>query len=222
MKKIYWLSPNVKFDDRLLYHERMQPKTKLCKMDSSHTVASRWTRPLKIVGNPKPIMDFEWTVYSDLIIDQNVVSDLKTSGFSGFDLNPVEFYSTTGTPFGRQSFELKVTGWGGMASAGSGIRIVKKCSFCGSAVYSSYANKEELFDIDKWDGSDLFLIWPLPRYIFITDEVADFITEAGYSGVNIFDLSKLPNPIAGTFTPGHIKDWYNEERAKNIIKELGN
>ena len=219
MKKIYWLSPNVKFDDKLPYASGMQLDTRLCHADSSHAAVSRWPRPLKVIGNPRFITDFEWTVYSDAIISEDVAKGLRSNGFSGIDLNPVEFYSTTETPFGRESWELKVTGWGGVAPASSGIRVLKRCAYCGHTDYSGYTSKENLFDIDKWDGSDFFLIWPLPRYIFITDDVAKFIAKAGYSGVSVCEFKKLPNPVAGTLTPGQISDWYGKEMAARILNE---
>jgi hypothetical protein len=220
MGKIYRLSSSLNVEDKLLYASSMQMKTKLCPADSTHTIMSRWSRPLKVVGNPRPMTDFEWTVYSDAIVTEDVGRVLKSSGFSGFELKPVEFFSTTETPFGRDSLELKVTGWGGMASPGSGIRILKKCSYCGRSVFSEYTRKNNLFDIDKWDGSDVFLIWPMPRYIFVVEEVAKCVLNSGWSGVCVSEMNELPKLIAGTFTPGHIEDWYDKEKAAEILTEF--
>ena len=78
----------------------------------------------------------------------------------------------------------------------------------------------KLFDIDKWDGSDFFLVWPMPRYVFITEEVAKFILKEGYTGVKIRELNAFPKSIAGSYSPGRIEDWYGIEEAAKILTEL--
>lgn len=76
-----------------------------------------------------------------------------------------------------------------------------------------FRDKTELFDIDAWDGSDFFVIWPLRRFIMITEAVAEHITDAGYSGVKILRPDELPVlPVKGFegFGPGSLKSWQDE------------
>ena len=35
--------------------------------------------------------------------------------------------------------------------------------------YSDFTNPEFLIDESQWDGSDFFMVWPLPRFIFVSN-----------------------------------------------------
>jgi hypothetical protein len=41
--------------------------------------------------------------------------------------------------------------------------------------YSAIEEPRELVDFKNLDGSDFFMIWPLPRYRFVTARVAAFV-----------------------------------------------
>ena len=217
MSRIYQLEADISWKDHLLYAEGMKLDTVLCAHDPRHTTRHRWNKPLKVVGPVIPGTDFEWTVYLDLIVNREIVESLKNMGFSGMRFLPVEFYTTTQTPFGREAYELNVTGWGGTALPASGIRVLNECPACKRQVFSEFANPSKLFNFDEWDGSDFFIIWPMPRFIMITGRVRDHILEKGYSGVKITPVDRLQKSIAGGFTPGHIGDWFDERRAKEIL-----
>jgi hypothetical protein len=211
---IYFLEDDVKFDEKLVYESGMRIETRLCPLNagqpSQHAMRQRWVRPLKVVGPVRRMSDFEWSVYGDILLEQDIIKKLRMAGFSGVEFHPAQLHTTTETPIGRQLFELRVTGWGGIAHPNSGIQIREKCSFCGRSVYSGHINAANLFDIDKWDGSDFFLIWPMPRYVFITSEVANFILKQGWSGVRIRELHKFPKSIADSYSPGHVEDWFDD------------
>jgi hypothetical protein len=213
MSEIFYLAPEVALDDRLPYNPGSPVETHLCELDSTHVDEQRWLRPLRVQGPVMPQTDFEWTVYSDLIISTEIARNLSKAGFTGMRFFEVEFYSTSGTPFGRDSVELRACGWGGMASKGSGIRAMEACKCCGRQVFSGITDKAKLFDIDAWDGSDFFIIWPLRRFMMITEAVAKHIWDAGYSGVRIVRLVELPLlTVKGFegFSPGSLKSWHNE------------
>ena len=70
-----------------------------------------------------------------------------------------------------------------------------------------------LFEEAAWDGSDFFVIWPLRRFIMVTEEVAEYIWDAGYSGVKLVRLDELPLlTVKGFegFSPGPLKSWQDE------------
>jgi hypothetical protein len=224
MSKIYFLNSDVSFNDHLIYTNDMRMETTLCPLNaglpSQHAMRQHWVRPIKVVGPVQRMTDFEWSVYNDIFVENDIVNKLQSTGFSGIEFRSAELYTTTETPIGRQLFELKVTGWGGMAHPSSGIRVQEKCPLCGRSVYRGHTSAAHLFDIDKWDGSDFFLIWPMPKYVFVTSEVAKFILKERYSGVNVCELGSFPKSIAGGYSPGHIQDWYDKEEAAKIITEL--
>ena len=216
MHKIFWLDASIKFLDRLLYTSFMKMKTSLCSKNPEHAARSRWPRLLKVIGPVRPKTDFEWTVYRDLLVSREIADAFLAEGFSGMKARPVEYYSTTETPFGRDSCELYATGWGGVAPPESGIHVVEECSACDHKVFAGYSSPEKVFNIDGWDGSDVFITWPLPRYIMVTARVHDFILGREYSGVTVRPLAELPEVVAGTLSPGSLRDWFDDARVKDI------
>lgn len=221
MHQIYWLSSGVRFDDRLRYRSGMRLETELCPGNPEHAVRSRWVRPLKLIGPMEPMSDFEWTVYGDIVVSNSVVESLRKHKIVGVEFLSTEFYTSTETPLGRESLELRVTGWGGHAATESGVREVQRCSVCGRKVFSGYTDPEKLFDIEAWDNSDFFLIWPLPRYIMITAKVRDFILDSKFTGVCVKKLTELPPVVAGTLSPGNLNDWFERDRVRMIEANEG-
>jgi hypothetical protein len=155
-------------------------------------------------------------------VNREIAETLKSAGFSGIKFQAAEIFSTTETLVGREVFELKVTGWGGIAPLESGIHVIKECPQCNRQVFSGFTSPNKLFSEEAWDGSDFFLIWPMPKYIMITDDVADHLIKSKYTGVRIETLDKLPKPLIDTYTPGHLHDWFDGGKLAEILKRLEN
>ena len=82
------------------------------------------------------VEDVVWTWYNECLIQDHVLSVFKDAGFTGFDVKPVTaHFKRTGQEFARL-WELVLTGWAGMASAESGIRLIERCDGCGLLTYS--------------------------------------------------------------------------------------
>jgi hypothetical protein len=119
----------------------MKLETKLCPLNAGqpnqHAASQRWKRPLKVVGHVRPLADFEWTVYSDVVVSGELETALQDAGFSGVELCRAEAFTTTETPMGREVFELRVFGWGGgVAPRDSGVRILEECPVCGNQIFT--------------------------------------------------------------------------------------
>ena len=83
-------------------------------------------------------------------------------------------------------------------------------------MFSGYTHPERLLNIERWDSTDMFLIWPVPRYVMVTGRVRDFILDSKYTGVRLRELGELPLVVAGTLSPGKLRDWFYEERVRAI------
>jgi len=119
--------------------------------------------------------------------------------------------------------ELIVTGWAGMAPPESGIKLIEHCEGCGHTVYSAWTNPERLIDSSQWDGSDFFVVWPLPWRIFVTERVAKVLRDNRLSGIALKPSSDLvfsPN-IIPTLSTGRLSDWMPEERARQLGAKMG-
>lgn len=223
MHKIYFLEPSVRFDDQLTYANHVRRQTTLCPVNSGlpsqHTMRQLQPNPIRAIGPVQRMADFEWTVYHDMLVERDIMEELQAR-FSGFEFRHAELYTTTETPIGREVFQLRVTGWGGIAPPDSGIRVVEECPHCKRQVFSGFTDPNKIFSIDAWDGSDFFIIWPMPKFIFVTGSVVDWIKKSGYSGIRVKPLDKFPKSIAGRFSPGHLHDWFDDDRLAEIIASL--
>ena len=107
-----------------------------------------------------------------------------------------------------------------MAASASGVRVLEECPYCKRRIFSGYTDAEKLFDVNAWDSSDVFTIWPLPRYVLATERVCDLIAEHRFSGVKALSIRNLPKVVAGTLTPGNLRDWFEEDRARQIEADI--
>lgn len=220
--QIFWLESAVRENDRLSDGPGMRFETELCPGDPEHTKRQRRLRPLRLIAPVRPITDFQWSQYDECIVTARVKAVFVEEAVSGVEFRKIETFTTAGDRFATQElYELVVSGWGGMAPASSGVKVIEECPYCDRRVFSRYTNPVRLFDLERWDGSDVFLIWPLPRYILTLGRVKDLIAKNRFTGVRIRSLAELPmNPLIDTLTPGSVADWFDDERAEELSNEV--
>lgn len=199
----------------------MDCETIRCPITDGHQRAGRRLSDLKVVLPPHgPVEDVVWMQWGrECLLQDHVLKLLKDAGFTGFDVKPVtaEFKRT-----GRECpklWELVVTGWAGMASAEAGIQLVQKCDGCGLIRYSGTNSPSALIDESQWDGSDFFVIWPLPMFIFVTDRVANLIREYQLTGVVLVQPSDLH--LSSVIGPERLSYYMPEQRARELGAALG-
>jgi len=190
-----------------------------CPVDEGHQRAGNRIGELKIELNKKQFGDFLWTaLLSELIITDKVAELFKKNNITGYNLKKVIAANNYMTP---KLWEFLITGWGGIALPETGIHLKESCQYCGHMVYSSFDHPEYLFDEKQWDKSDIFMIWPLPRFIFITEKVADLVNDNKLTGIKIIPYQQLEvDELVKTLSPGRLSMWMSEKRAAEIGKSL--
>jgi hypothetical protein len=196
----------------------------VCPINDGHQRAGKRLSDLSIMLPPRAARDdFVWTWGSELLLRDRVLQLFNASGFNGFVVKPVKvkFKRPDGDP--PRLWELNVTGWAGMASPESGIRLVESCPACGHLIYSDCDHPERLIDASKWDGSDFFMVWPLPKFIFVTDRVAELIRDESLSGSVVRPSTELrfSTRTIGGFGPGRLSYWMPKDRAHELGAPLG-
>jgi hypothetical protein len=200
----------------------MKLATVNCPLEEGHRRAGKRLTDLSITV---PISadkdDFVWTWYSEALVRDHVLHQFRAQGLSGFQVKPVQarFKNFNEGPPPRLS-ELVVVGWAGMALAESGIKTIARCDACGHTVYSSFTNAEKLIDESQWDGSDFFIVWPLPRYILVTERVVRLIRDNHMTGVVVRPIRDL-RCATNALTPGRLSYVVPEEYASKYGKPLG-
>jgi hypothetical protein len=191
-----------------------------CPVDPSHRRGGRRLEDLSVVLSRRPARSVSWTWHSECLIQDEVVDLFREQRFTGWQIRPVRGrYMDSDEPAPRL-WELVITGWGGVAPPASGVRFVSSCAWCGYLRYSCFTDPEQLIDLSQWDGSDFFMVWPLPRHIFVTTQVADALRAIELPGVRWVPLADLRCLFEG-FSPGRLSYWMPRERAAQLGTAIG-
>ena len=196
---IWCLKPECESD---VVDARIELESVICPAYSEHQRAARRSSPLALLQNPSAAA-FSWTHMGELLVRPEVYSELIRSGFTGFTSRSV---MRVDGKIPCSQLELVISGWGGYASPDSGVRLTKSCDSCGLRIYSCFQDSTRLFEPNQWDGSDLFVIWPMPRFVMATERFRMFVIENGLGGVGFTPIEELT--CSGTLTPGNIRDWF--------------
>jgi hypothetical protein len=197
-------------------------KKNICSVDLRHHVPSRRVAEPHLVLPDNKLDDFVWTWYNDCLVQEHVLQKFQTEGFTGFQPRPVHLHRDppSNLPLPKL-WKLELTGWGGMARPESGIRLREYCPACGRQVYTDFDRPELLIDEIQWDGSDFFMVWPMPLFVFITDRVSRFVRKNRLTGAKILDTGEMVASAGSGFGPGRLSLWMPEERARQLCEPLG-
>jgi hypothetical protein len=177
---------------------------------------------LHVVLSSGVLKDFNRTWHREWLILDRTLDLLKKHRLSGFITKPVTARFADSDEVPPKLWEVVVIGWGGMASPRSGIRFdeVSSSPEYGFLRYTDLRDAEKLIDVTQWDGSDFFMVWSLPRFVFITKRVARVIREHGLKGAHIKAVTELAQ-TSGGFSPGRLSDFMPDERARELGEPLG-
>lgn len=194
----------------------------VCEAHPEHRRAGKRITPLTIILNGQPKGDLLWTWYGELLLTVKALEKLNEGKISGFEAKPVSVRMASGFAPKVALWELCVQGWGGVASIKSGIKLdlEKSCSECGLLIYSAPETVLDVIDISQWDGSDVFMIWPMPKFIFVTRRFVDIIINNKLSGITISSANRL-TLVGRELSPGRLAYWMPEERARILGDSLG-
>ena len=149
-----------------------------------------------------PDVIFTWM--SDCLIQDKVKRIFENESLTGFATRTARA-KTQETRVSIGVSELLITGWGGLAPPASGIREVERCEGCGYLGYSGIEEPQELIDPKNWDGSDFFMIWPLPTYRFVTERVVEVCKKHGLTGVEFSRNFPAPSEkVISGYSPGRL------------------
>jgi hypothetical protein len=191
-----------------------------CPIKPAGHTRGRRSSALDMVVPCDPAPDVIFTWMSECLIQEPVRVIFESEGLTGFSALPARAYTKrTGAPI--PVHELAVTGWGGMAPEASGIREVERCPGCGHLHYSRLEAPEKLIDPKNWDGSDFFMIWPLPRFRFVTGRVVETCQRHGVTGVSFTQNWPRARTKRIGYSPGRLSYYMPQERAHLLGDALG-
>lgn len=202
---------------------KVDSETVICPINDGHQHTGKRLTNLSVILPNGPVEDFVWTWYSQCLMQDRTLQLLRAFNFTGFEVKPVTARfkrSTAEQP--PTLWELILTGWAGMANPASGLRFdeAKSCAICGHLTYTGLLHPEQLIDEKAWDGSDFFMVWPFPRFVFVTERVVSMIGEHDLTGVQIACGSNFKS-VTDEFSPGRLSYLMPEKRARELGEPLG-
>ena len=220
MTSTFWWIQTTRTANRAITKGKYERFT--CSADRDHTFLTQRIGELSVELPSRPLADFEWTWFSDIFVTQRAVDILSRNNVTGFETRPLMKATYTRRSKGElpQLFELAVTGWGGIAAPAAGVELVEFCPTCRRRVYT-IADPGRLIDPAVWDGSDLFMVWPLPRYRFASDRFAEIIRRKQISGVKLVRASEIPVKPGAELRPGWLTELMPEARAFELGEKFG-
>ena len=202
----------------------------VCPANSEHKWGGKRITDLSVVLKKRQTFDVMWTWGSECLIQPRILDAFQQQGFTGFQVNPVHARFKRHFPSAPPRFwELVITGWAGLASPESGIQLdsAKSCRDCGKLRYTKAVNYSKIIDERNWDGSDFFIVWPLPKFIFVTDRVREFVQKNDIRLTHFVrpeDLqpkTSFEQRVEKGFGPGRLSYWMPEDRAHQLGDPLG-
>jgi len=190
-----------------------------CHLNPGHKRGRRREKLDLIIPCSRP-PDFIFTWMSECLIQSSVLSELKHNQITGFETRPAHaIVKKTGAIL--DVAELVVTGWGGIADERSGIREIERCPECGFVRYSGVSDPTHILNPASWDGSDIFMVWPLPLYRFVTERFVQLVRDSGFNGVSFVQaFPALKRGVSSGFTPGRLSQFMPLGRARLLGKDL--
>jgi hypothetical protein len=210
---LYLMESSHGFDRRGIWTESVRRDSVICLLDPGHQRGGRRLTPLSIEFKERNMTeDVLWSAYSECLIKHDVVrmfSELKLTGFSTRSAEVI----AKGKKSALAYEEFVLTGWAGVAKPASGVHVTYRCDVCGHTEYSGVTDWSNLVDWAQWDGSDFFMVWPLPRFIFVIGSAVEKLEALRLSGATFSSVDELPRQD-DSLTPGHISYWLSIDTLK--------
>ena len=189
--------------------------------DPGHQRGGKRLNDLNITLSRGTVQDFVWTWYSECLFQCQVLTLFRSEGFTGFDVKPIKARFKKGNHEPPTLWELVVRGWGGVADqnlASDDFCIVRDVNLRNTL---ASGNPQNLIDDKQWDGSDFFIVWPMPRLVFVTERVANCIRDHQLTGVLLRDVRGLTDVGKDGLSGGRLSDWMPESRARELGERPG-
>ena len=194
-----------------------------CPVNPSHKATRRRIGPLHhFVHHNDRNQQIIWGL--QIAMHKNAIEEFERQGFTGFRTNPAQVTFRDGVT-SNDYLEFIVTGWAGVASPQSGVRVVESCPGCNWKIYSAITDFDKVVDWSQWTGEDFFIVWPFSGHRFCTERAADWLKGSGlksFSIVDPFEREKRKRYVMdGGFPRGALSEELPEDLAVKYGRPLG-
>jgi hypothetical protein len=194
-----------------------------CLISTEHKLGRRRIGPLSLeVKHNRREEQIIWLWLGGLVVHEQLLDAFQEQGFTGYRANPATVRFRDGV-ISTEYLEFIVTGWAGIASPESGIRLVESCPGCPRKRYSPITNYEKVIDWSQWTEEDFFIVWPMAQDKLVTKRVAEWLLARKVKSFRLEDgfalQKKLMSPLK--LRGGRLSDWFPEDLAIKYGRPLG-
>ena len=185
-----------------------------CGIDPGHRRIGRFFSEPSLVIPHRPVPDVLFAWGPGCFIQEGALAILESVKLTGFWTSPAKaIIANTGEPVSIR--RLGVKGWGGIVSPESGIYRDEYCPDCKFSHWTKLTNPDALINPEAWDGSDFFIIWPLPGFFFVTERVVQTFRDKKLTGARFVKSFPVEGMSIG-YSPQRLSQSMPEERAREI------
>lgn len=157
-------------------------------------------------------------------VHERILGEFEKEGFTGYRTKPALVRFRDGAT-SSEYHEFIATGWAGMASPDSGVRLISSCTGCHHKEYSAITNYEHIIDWSQWTGDDFFIVWPIGWATLCSERVAQWLTAQKVKSFRLergFEMRrKVPIISKLGFVTGRLSDYLPEDLAIKYGRPLG-
>jgi hypothetical protein len=165
-----------------------------------------------------------WSWLSGFVVHEKVLEGFNREGFTGYRVNPAKVRFRDGS-ISTEYREFIVTGWAGIATPQSGVRLLKSCSACPRKEYSGVTNFEDVIDWSQWTGEDFFIAWPMATRKLVSNRVAEWLLSRKVKSVRLekgfAELERQVILQKFGFRTGRLSDYLPDDLAIKYGRPLG-
>ena len=122
--------------ERATWNDDVDLEPIFCRSNPNHHRSGRRTAILSVEVPERALYEsVVWTWQSDCLIKRSVAEYLERAGVRGFETRQARL-TVRGVERDHDFAELVIAGWGGIADAASGIKLLDECPECGLFLYS--------------------------------------------------------------------------------------
>lgn len=193
-----------------------------CPITTEHIDGSRRVGPLSVrLAHNLRDETMIWCWIEGLVIHRRLLTEFEQHRLTGFRTQPAAVRFSDNS-ISNDYLEFVVTGWAGLARQESGIQLRDSCPACHWKKYSGIANYEKLIDWDQWTGDDFFIVWPMPKFILMTERAAMLLLENAVKSFTLGALDDVDPPVGRSgFTVGRLSSYLPEDLAIKYGSEHG-
>jgi Protein of unknown function (Gmx_para_CXXCG) len=158
------------------------------------------------------IGDFVWPgLGSELVISQKV-REVFEGKYREIKFEPIEFWQNprlkrpmnithrskprVWLPYsGPSLWDVIPTSWCHLDLHRSNVSLDRVCSTCGKTIYTRPSSDQRFLIVDTatWNGEDIFRVYEYSSAIYCTEQVKEFIENAGFTNVSFLEDGLIPD-----------------------------